>query len=147
MPRTTLMRAQHDLAVALVGEIAALSLQPPSEPQAFQIVLKLAKLTGLLRIHFAQEDRLLYPALTAVDNSEASLTAIRFQAEMGDLSRRFEDFAQRWSASTVVLANFVEFRRESRTIFGALKHRIEQENAVLYPFADALDDPALVRIA
>lgn len=138
MSRTTNLKRQHDAAVELVGQIAELTRNPAGAGEAYRIAVLLAKLTGMLRIHFVQEDRTLYPYMIASANVGAAETARVFQHEMGGLGAQFESFAKRWSSSKAIAADFESFRRESQRIFAALGERIKRENEELYPLADSI---------
>lgn len=147
MCRTANLRRQHDAAVALVGEISALSdrLGEPGIP--YRVGLLLAKLTGLLRIHFAQEDKLLYPYMIHSADPDASSTAMAFQAEMGGLGGAYEAFASRWSSGETIRTAPAAFRKEAGDVFAALALRIERENSQLYPLADGIEDWQVARSA
>ena len=151
MSRTANLRRQHDAAVTIVGEINNLLLARPGvevRDGAFQATLLLAKLTGLLRIHFAQEDRQLYPALMASGRGGVAEVARRFFEEMGDLGPTYGAYAQRWASADQILSDPRGFRRESKTVFTALADRITRENEQLYPLADAqIDEGVPLRAA
>ena len=57
------LQSQHEACLAIVEDIQARSLQIWDRPAAVEITLMLARLTGILRIHLALEDEILYPAL------------------------------------------------------------------------------------
>lgn len=140
MPRTTNLRRQHDAALELVKQLAAsIAGDRPSETEAYQLSLTLARLTGLLGIHFAMEDKSLYPSLIGSGEPEAATTAAAFQEEMGGLSAAYAAFTERWKGgprhrrglSTVP-------KRSAGDIRGAWRSD-ERENTTLYPLADNLD--------
>lgn len=148
MSRTANLRRQHDAAEELVGEISAvLDCDRPSETEAYALGLKLAKLTGLLRIHFAQEDRMLYPQMVNSTHTDAQQTAALFQCEMGDLGPVYLAFADRWVSGRAIAAGFAAFRHEATGVFAALADRIHRENTVLYPLADAIGPEHQKRVA
>lgn len=136
MSRTALLRRQHDAAMALITDIRTRLAE--AKPDAYVIGLSLAKLTGLLRIHLAQEDRTLYPEMIASGNSAASAAARSFQEEMGGLSQRFAEYAARWTTSRVIESALPEFRKETLTVLAALEMRIQRENEQLYPLAESM---------
>jgi len=140
--RTELLRRQHDAAVALVEELGAGIRSYRSTEDAYDIALKLTKLKGLLRIHFAHEDRMLYPAMIAGVDRIAAQTALGFQNEMGGLNAAFEAYASKWALSSNIASAFANFRDESADIFGKLANRIERENEDLYPLADQMQEAA-----
>ena len=147
MTRTQMLRRQHDAAELIAAEILEALDGPASSANAYAISLKLAKLHGLLRIHLAQEDHSLYPAMIASDDAAASLAATAFKAEMGGLSNTFAAYVDRWATSTVIEASFERFLEETKTVLGALAHRIKRENEELYPLADSLRDEDRPRAA
>lgn len=139
MSRTANLRRQHDAAVALVTEAAALIEQPGlAQTDHYRIGILIAKLTGLLRVHFALEDRTLYPLMIRSTHDGAAATARAFQDEMGGLAGVYLDFAERWATSAKIGADFARFQREARAVFAALGDRITRENEELYPLADAI---------
>lgn len=151
MIRTASLRRQHDAALLLAGEIKRLIAELGEAPHAdgaFRITLLFAKLTGALRIHFAQEDKLLYPALMASGRGGTAATARRFFEEMGRIGPAFADYVEKWRTSAAILADWKGFRGETEALFAALADRIARENEELYPLADDLaDDRAPYRAA
>lgn len=133
---TANLRRQHDAAADLVADIRAATAAYSGEVDAFALSLKLAKLVGVLRIHFAQEDRYLYPLVMAAADPQTRATAQAFVSEMGSLGAAFNDFAARWNSSSAIANAFDRFRRESDAVFNALTTRIARENSILYPLAD-----------
>lgn len=114
---------------------------------AYPIAIDLAKLTGLLRIHFAQEDRSLYPEMMASSSNEVAATAATFQREMGDIGPIFEKFVERWGTSAAIAAAFATFRIEASVLFARLADRIRRENEELYRLADEMHQPQQPRDA
>lgn len=140
MGRTANLRRQHDAAIELVAEINALAERLEEKGVPYQLGLLLAKLTGTLRIHFAQEDKTLYPYMIASAHTEAKETAHGFQEEMGGLSRAFAEFSERWNSAGRLAADPAGYRADSRVILDALVDRIRREDALLYSLADTVED-------
>jgi len=143
MIRTASLRRQHDAAILLVGEIKQLIAELGDAPHAdgaFRITLLFAKLTGALRIHFAQEDKFLYPAMMASGRGGTAATARRFFEEMSRIGPAFADYVEKWRTSAGILADWKGFRCETEALFAALADRIARENAELYPLADDLGE-------
>lgn len=148
MIRTDLLRRQHAAASEMVIRIVELiDSYAPDSGDAYRIVTQLAKLNGMLRIHFAQEDHCLYVVMIKSSNPTASCTARAFRSEMGALGDEFEAFMRQWSCSAAIATSFADFRLESWKIFAALDARIERENEQLYPLAEALTDREVRRSA
>ncbi|MEQ7873524.1 hemerythrin domain-containing protein [Sphingomonas sp. ASV193] len=108
-----------------------------SPDDAPAVALDLARLIGLVRVHLAQEDRLLYGAMIGSGSAHAAATARRFAAEMGGLAERIEAFAMRWSSSALIALDLAAFRAELDSLLAALDERIARENEQLYPLAEA----------
>jgi hemerythrin-like domain-containing protein len=135
MPSTANLRRQHDAAMTLASQIIDLMDRCESRNDAYRISLALAKLLGLLRIHLAQEDQGLYPAMIRSGDADAAATAQAFATEMGGLAEQLERFAARWTCSAAIFAALAEFRAEAMAVFAALATRIHRENEELYPLA------------
>lgn len=135
MPSTANLRRQHDAAMSLVSTIIDLMDRCQTREDAYRISLSLAKLLGMLRIHLAQEDQGLYPAMIRSGDAEAAATAQAFATEMGGLAEQLERFAGRWTCSAAIFTSLAEFRREAMAVFAALATRIHRENEELYPLA------------
>ncbi len=135
------MRRQHDAAGNLASQITAqidrIGAHPTAD-DAFRITMLLAKLTGTLRIHFAQEDRHLYPSMMASGQGGAAATARRFFEEMGQIGPAIAAFGETWLNSSAIVRDWDGFRAETNALFAALTDRITRENEILYPLADAL---------
>ena len=130
------MRRQHHAAEEMAASIVALISGYRDEYDAIPILRRLTKLNTLLRVHFAYEDTVLYPALIAGGDRAGALLALKFHVELGPLAMQFEDFARRWSSPTTIASSFDEFREEAAAIFATLGARIERENDLLYPLAE-----------
>ena len=143
MAKTTILRRQHDSAMELVNEIRELMTGYRGERDAFTLSLRLTKLNAVLRSHFAQEDRYLYPTLMTAGDPQVRETAMAFVDEMGSLGATYEEFAGRWKTSDLIAANVKGFRRDATALFDALETRIERENEVLYPMADQASETAI----
>lgn len=142
MTKTSILRRQHDAAIDLMGQVQAIADRlnvRPSREDARLLNMSLTKLDELLRIHFAQEDWVLYPALMASGQSEVAEVAQRFFAEIGHIGLLFAEFADHWSTDAI-MADMQCFQSDLSALFEALADRIARENEHLYPLADGLAD-------
>ena len=143
MAYTDRLRQQHDLATIMTEHLCNLVRDHRPSDDATAIATQLARLIGVLRVHLAEEDEYLYPALMESHDRDAGQLAARFQTDMGALAWTMEEFMQRWSSSAVIALNFSAFRAALEVLLGTLLVRIACENETLYPVADA----ALARLA
>ncbi|WP_017672777.1 hemerythrin domain-containing protein [Blastomonas sp. AAP53] len=132
------LQSQHDACLAIVEDIQARSAHIADRASAVEITLMLARLTGILRIHLALEDEILYPALRNAKDPKIAAAAEHHWQEMGGLADTFLDFVDRWKRADMVLNESELFRRESAGVFKALGDRIGREHAEIYPMAEKL---------
>jgi hemerythrin-like domain-containing protein len=146
MARTNSLRAQHDAVEAMIDQIFAGIEHYRSDRDAFPLTMKLARLAGTLRTHFALEEEILYPSMIASDHREAAVMARVFRTDHSQLASQFERFVDRWSRSDAIAASLRQFEYEAGMLFAALRERIDKENRELYPLAEealALKNAAL----
>lgn len=101
--------------------------------QAGRLLNELAVLAGLLGVHLAMEDRVVYPALMQHPDPSVSETARRFHLEMGDLQRVFADYRRRWSTVRMLVEGAHAFQTETKEVLSRLMRRIDHEEMCLYP--------------
>lgn len=138
MWRITQLTSQHEACLAIVQDIQNRSGDIADRAAAVEITLMLARLTGILRIHLALEDEILYPALRKSGDPHIAETGERSWREMGGLADTFLDFVDRWKRADALLADRDRFRSESDAVFKALAQRIEMEHREIYPLAAQL---------
>ena len=136
MPRTDLLREQHDTASAMIGRLLKLSDACDTFDQAYCQALQVAKLASLLRVHFAQEDCTVYATLFDCGDPEVSRIALDYFQELGVLAEKLEMFAFRWCSPDTIHAAFSAFKPELAELCAQLTRRIALENAYLYPMAE-----------
>ena len=142
MPLTSRFRRQHDEALALATKIMSATqrlLETEDAAAAAAIEADFSQLDSTLRLHFAQEDKELYPRLMASADRTTAATAKAFFDEMGGLGPRFHAFSRRWIVPGAIAAQPHAFAEESAAIFATLAARIAHENEELYPLADWAD--------
>ena len=143
MTSTYLLRRQHGDAMAMIDRLLGLLDRCDGTEDAGQMLLLLAKLTQLMRVHFAHEDYCLYPALIASAEPDVAEAAKAFQREMGELWGQYEGFARTWSTATAIIMFFEEFKCECITSFAAIEDRCTREDELLFPLADAVGQTSL----
>lgn len=136
MWRIAQLQSQHEACLAIVQDIQTRSMHISDRAAAVEITLMVARLTGILRIHLALEDEILYPALRRSSDPRTAEIGERYWREMGGLADMFLDYVDRWKRADAVLAEQERFRSESATVFKALADRIEKEHREIYPLAE-----------
>lgn len=138
MSRTANLRRQHDVIVALAGEIAGENCRLATQADAYRVSVLLARLTGMLRVHFRLEDELLFRYMADSANAEAAAMARKVRDEMAAVTQAYQAFVARWRSSAAILAGLPVYRAQCAALFDALMARVRHENDVLYPLADAI---------
>lgn len=146
MSSTRNFRRQHDALEALSDELKDAMSRLRSPQDATSCAAILARMTGVLTVHLAAEDRSLYPRLIDSDGEVAATTAKQFVEEMGGLATAYRQFESRWSSGTAIYSDTEAFREEANAILAALGHRIARENKELYPLADRIATRARDRV-
>lgn len=135
MAATDSFRKQHQEILAVVESIEALLNPATLAAKAVEARALLSSLLGKLSIHLAMEDKSLYPRLEQHALPEVRDTAKKFSAEMGGMKPLFADFGKKW-ADAAIKADGAAFCAETKTLFAALRERVQRENSLLYRLAD-----------
>ena len=88
MPKTDKLRAQHDAAATMIDRLLKLAETGSTYEQAYCLALQVAKLTSLLRVHFAHEDCTVYATLFDCGDPDVSRIALDYFQELGGLADR-----------------------------------------------------------
>lgn len=129
----TLIR-QHEEIRALLAQIEGMLPEKVAE-STFEVLMKVSELAGKLKMHLAQEDRVLYPSLLRHQDARVRDTADRFTREMGGLAETFTGFRTKYAGVNAIKGDPEQFQREMRRLASALRRRIEAEEKELYPLA------------
>lgn len=134
----TTLEAQHH---ALAGMMLRLVNQVQGfhgPEQAYPIIVQLAKLSHLLRLHLATEDEWFYPAMIASDEPLAASLAFACRDDVGGIAEEVETFLAQWNSSVVIDLGFSRFREELFCLFHKISDRIGREEVELFPLARLL---------
>ena len=132
------LREQHSAASAMIERLTKLSAVCDTRDQAYCLALQVSKLASLLRVHFAQEDCVLYAALFDCGDPDVSRIALDYFQDMGGLAEKLEMFAFRWCSPDTIHAGHASFRPELEELCAQLSRRIALETAYLYPLAESV---------
>ncbi|MCI4588555.1 hemerythrin domain-containing protein [Sphingobium sp. BYY-5] len=130
------LRRQHE-EIGLTAQLLTQAISDDRHPQG---VAKLRwQLARQLMTHLALEDRIFYPALMRSTNPVVRERTMALQKEIGALSDRFAVYMASWSDDRIA-HEWPGFCVETRSILDALSARIDCENRILYPLAQAVGD-------
>ncbi len=100
---------------------------------AGEISRAIMKLRSKVSLHLATENKVMYPAIYALQDPEITKLAHGFQDEMEGLARAFDGFCRRWRQARAVAEDPEGFRNDANTVLKALHQRIQRENTRFYP--------------
>lgn len=127
----------HASILSSVSQLRTL-VQAGVAQNAGEISKVIVKISSVIKLHLAAEDRMLYPTLLSSDDPEVVKVGKSFQAEMGGIASAYVAFSSKWNLESKVAASPDAFRREANDIFKALHQRIQRENTELYPLAEEI---------
>ncbi len=138
MAMTDSYRKQHAELLDMAGKLAAKLSKDIVVKEATEIVSVLSQFASKLNMHLTMEDKALYPKLMNSGNAKTSQIAKDYMTEMGGIKQVVEKYIHSWSLAKNLIADPEKFINDSKGIISALKTRIDKEDSVLYPLADAL---------
>ncbi|NMA68258.1 MAG: hemerythrin domain-containing protein [Desulfitobacterium sp.] len=127
-----LLKSQHLTIRELLSELEKELRTGNIEEKAFDISLKISKLSGVLTLHLRSEDNYLYPNLKDAKEPQVRETAAKLYKEMGDLAEEFNQYKSTYMSATKIKANPQEFHQVSLKIIQSLKQRLDLEDRKLY---------------
>jgi len=127
------LRRQHDDIMEIVDRLFEYIKKDSIREYVKDIARDVNVLSGKLRIHLQEEDRVLYPMMEKSDDRKIRKSNECYQREMKDLFDLFNQYKNKYNISGKILDNTESFIKETEQILSALKKRIEKENNELYP--------------
>jgi hypothetical protein len=105
---------------------------------ASDIAGTIAKLSSIVTLHLAIEDRILYPALQNGSDARLAEMGRAYQEDMKGIANGYIAFSRRWNSAAVVAEKAEQFRGEANTVLKTLYARMQRENTEFYPAIEAL---------
>ncbi len=133
---TSSFRRQHEGILEEVAGILGILEFEAIRDNSYTIRKKITKLAGIVKIHLVLEDNSLYPVLANIDSGILKETAAQFMDEMGDISKSFTEYLEKWSTVSSIKSETNIFVSETQTILSFLKQRITRENEIFYKLID-----------
>lgn len=130
-----LLKSQHTTIRQMVNEVEQGVNSGDVTGQAFDLSLKIGKLSGILVLHLKSEDEHLYPSLKSSSNEKVRKIAEQLNQEMGSLSAEFMEYKRTYMLASKIKEEPQKFIAESKKIVAALKNRLNTEDQKLYPLA------------
>jgi hemerythrin-like domain-containing protein len=131
------MRKQHQQILLSCKQIETLLAPVLPLETASNIAQLLAGLSGLIKVHLAMEDNVMYPALVNHADQMVANLAGQYKDEMGSLAATYLSYAAKWNAQSIA-SDPTSFSAASSVVFSALRERIDREDNELYVIVDKL---------
>jgi hypothetical protein len=138
MASTKMLRTQLHRFDILLDDLYSCIETYRGPTDAYGLSIKLARLAGLLRTHFAMANEVFYPHIIGSGDREAMVMAQVFRSELINIRWQFNRFMQRWLSSDEIARSFKQFSYEAGMLLGAIRERNEREKRDLFPMAEAL---------
>lgn len=125
-------KALLEVAETIIERLDADRLATDAE----EVSLDLSRLLGLLTLHLAMEDNVLYPQLLKKDDPVVFETARRFMDEMGGISGEAKSFVEKWPSAAAIQTASEEFVTDASQLLMVLSERIDREDRELFPLLE-----------
>lgn len=136
MSYTDSLRKQHQEILGIVGQVSAAMKAPINAASGQALHGLLVSLAAKVKVHLATEDKVLYPKLMDSKDAVVSSTSKKFAAEMGEIGGVFKAYVETYRTADAIAGHGEQFKKETEGLFKVLGHRIQVEEASLYPLAD-----------
>ncbi|MFS2002643.1 hemerythrin domain-containing protein [Duganella sp. CT11-25] len=105
---------------------------------AADIAQRIVAMSGIIKLHLAVEDRVLYPALEASGNSQLAGMGQKYRQEMDSIAGSYLNFAAKWNTPRQLAEEPEAFREEANQVLKALYDRMKREDREFYPAIEAV---------
>ncbi|MBI5496352.1 MAG: hemerythrin domain-containing protein [Deltaproteobacteria bacterium] len=135
MAFTSNLRRQHRLILDKASKLDRLA-DSDVEKSATDVRNVVAELAGVLRVHLAMEDGVLFAGLREKSDPDLRAVAERFGDELQLLSGELDAFLARWKSPCEIAMAGPQFLSEWRAVAAALRRRINREEEEFFPLVD-----------
>jgi hemerythrin-like domain-containing protein len=121
--------------IDILGAIAALRtlVQTGIATHAADISQRIIAMSGIIKLHLAVEDRILYPTLEASGNPDLARMSKHYRDEMNGISGSYLAFAAKWNTPRLLQEQPETFRQEANQVLKTLYERMKKEDREFYP--------------
>jgi|SRR3954466_13175856 iron-sulfur cluster repair protein YtfE (RIC family) len=128
---------QHIDILSAITELRKL-VQTGIANHAADIAQRIVAMSGIIKLHLAVEDRVLYPALEASGNSALAGMSQKYRREMDGIAGSYLNFAAKWNTARQLAEEPEAFRDEANQVLKALYDRMKREDREFYPAIEAV---------
>jgi iron-sulfur cluster repair protein YtfE (RIC family) len=128
---------QHIDILSAIADLRKL-VQSGIANHAADIAQRIVAMSGIIKLHLAVEDRVLYPALEASGNSQLAGMGQKYRQEMDGIAGSYLNFAAKWNTPRQLAEEPEAFREEANQVLKALYDRMKREDREFYPAIEAV---------
>lgn len=132
------LRAEHADILALIEQIQHLLEPDIVKKKAKSLHDMITHLGKKTLAHLLLEDRCICQEMLLSSHDETRMLAQQHVASMGSMAQHMRDFLQSWPSFERISVQPKDFCKESTMILSSLQARINREEQVLYPKAEAV---------
>jgi len=132
------LKRQHLEIFEVLNETKTLIQQQNLENNSQAIAKNINNIAGKLQVHLNNEDRFLYPSFLKSDRVVLQKKAQEYSDEMGDLSKVYAEFKNKYNTRSKIMTDSTAFITDSNNVFKAIEKRINKEDRDLYKLAEEL---------
>ncbi|WP_123052900.1 hemerythrin domain-containing protein [Clostridium sp. JN-1] len=126
------LKRQHKDIRKEMDNIDAIINKRDYENYLDDFVMYVNNLAGKLNVHLNSEDKFLYPDLINEKDLELKNIANRYIHEMGDISKKFMEYKNKFNTKSKINEKLDEFVPQTKIIISQIKNRISREENELY---------------
>lgn len=123
---------QHIDILSAISNLRAL-VQSGIDSHAAAISQRIVAMSGVIKLHLAVEDRVLYPTLEASDNKALAGMSQHYREEMDGIAGSYLQFAAKWNTPRLLQQEPETFRAEANQVLRTLYERMKKEDREFYP--------------
>lgn len=128
---------QHIDILSAIAELRKL-VQTGIANHATDIAQRIVAMSGIIKLHLAVEDRVLYPSLEASGNAALAGMSQKYRQEMDNIAGSYLNFAAKWNTARQLAEEPEAFRDEANQVLKALYDRMKREDREFYPAIEAV---------
>lgn len=132
--KTDKFRKNQESLIKLLGDLSQYMIVQNLTKEPQNAVRAVGKLSGALKMYWANEDKTLYPDM--MKNSKTKTVAETFMKSCNPLKAEFDRYYSKWMMVKNIQADNKGFLAETKKIIESLEQRFEIEAKELFDAAD-----------
>ena len=129
----TIYTSKHDAIKEILSEIKP--LEEAGAQNSEEIAMKIGKLSVIIQMHLAGEDKYLYPYLLKSSEPKTRAITSAYMTEMKQIEDGFLRFLAKFKTADSIRSDFCSFQKDFLKINASIRQRMEREEHELYPLA------------